>query len=72
MSWAQLLAKLLVHIIELAVQLKRRDDEEKRQERLTQAKSNPGNYLRQFGRVQRESSTSVSSNTADIEERNRD
>jgi hypothetical protein len=51
MAWAQLLIKLLVHLVELAVQVKRRDENEKRQERLQQAKSNPGDYLRQFGRV---------------------
>jgi hypothetical protein len=75
MLWAQLLVKLFVHLIELAVQVKRRDDEEKRQERLAQAKSNPGDYLRQFGRVQHiddKSSADVSSDSANTGEHNRD
>lgn len=46
-------AKLFVLLLEWGIQLKRRDDYEKRQERLQQAKSNPGDYLRQFGRVRR-------------------
>lgn len=75
MSWAKLLVTLLVHVIELAVQVKRRDDEEKRQERLAQAKSNPGDYLRQFGRVrpiEDKPSASVPSDSADTGEHNRD
>lgn len=43
--------KLLVLLVELLVQKKRRDDNEQRQERLVQAKDDPVAYLRQFGRV---------------------
>ncbi|MGO2354051.1 MAG: hypothetical protein ACTH58_04885 [Marinomonas foliarum] len=35
------------------MQLKRRDEHEKKQKRLRQARTDPANYLRQFGRVQR-------------------
>ncbi len=45
--------KLLLILIEWAVQLKRKDEHEKKQERLRQARADPVNYLRQFGRVQR-------------------
>lgn len=44
--------KLLTLIIELLVQLKRKDDNAKRKERAEKAKSDPVGYLRQFGRVQ--------------------
>lgn len=47
------LLKLLPILIEWAVQLKRRDEHEKKQKRLRQARTDPANYLRQFGRVQR-------------------
>jgi hypothetical protein len=43
--------KLLLILVEWAVQLKRRDEHEKKQERLNQARNDPANYLRQFGRV---------------------
>lgn len=45
--------KLLLIIIEWAVQLKRRDEHEKKQERLREARTDPAKYLRRFGRVQR-------------------
>lgn len=48
MNWL----KLFVLLLEWGVQLKRRDDETKREERLLLAKTNPGDYLRQFGWVQ--------------------
>ena len=47
------LLKFLLILIEWAVQMKRRDDEAQKQERLNQARNDPANYLRQFGRVQR-------------------
>jgi len=47
LSWA----KLLLVLLEQAVQWKRRDDQAKKQERLNQARNDPANYLRQFGRV---------------------
>ncbi|UTV28987.1 hypothetical protein [Photobacterium atrarenae] len=43
--------KLLVLMLELFAQVKRRDAYEERQERLSQAKADPAGYLRQFGRV---------------------
>lgn len=43
--------KLLVLLLELFAQVKRRDDYETRQKRLSQAKVDPAGYLRQFGRV---------------------
>lgn len=51
-SWG----RLAVVLIEWAIQLRRRDEYEKRQERLQQARNNPGDYLRQFGRVRRNES----------------
>ncbi|OOI04725.1 hypothetical protein BIW16_07650 [Vibrio sp. OULL4] len=51
-SWVRLAAVL----IEWAIQLRRRDEYEKRQERLEEARNNPGDYLRQFGRVRRDAS----------------
>lgn len=47
------LLKLLPILIEWVVQLKRRDEHEKKQERLREARTDPANYLRQFGRVRR-------------------
>ncbi|WP_111639981.1 hypothetical protein [Marinomonas shanghaiensis] len=47
------LLKLLLILIEWAVQLKRRDDEAQKQERLDEARNDPASYLRRFGRVQR-------------------
>jgi hypothetical protein len=47
------LLKLLLILVEWVVQLKRRDEHEKKQERLREARANPANYLRQFGRVRR-------------------
>lgn len=40
-------------LIEWAIQIKRRDEHAKKQERLNQARTDPANYLRQFGRVRR-------------------
>ncbi|SBS29070.1 hypothetical protein MSP8886_01426 [Marinomonas spartinae] len=45
------LLKFLLILIEWGVQLKRRDDEAQKQQRLHQARTDPANYLRQFGRV---------------------
>ncbi|MBJ7555401.1 hypothetical protein [Marinomonas spartinae] len=45
--------KFLLILVEWGVQLKRRDDEAQKQERLNQARTDPANYLRQFGRVRR-------------------
>lgn len=47
------LLKFLLILMEWAVQLKRQDEYEKKQERLRQARTDPANYLRQFGRVRR-------------------
>lgn len=46
------LLKFALILIEWAIQLKRRDEYEKKQERLREARDNPAKYLRQFGRVQ--------------------
>ena len=51
--------KFLLILIEWGVQLKRRDEHEKKQERLREARTNPAKYLRRFGRVQRESAEDV-------------
>lgn len=48
------LLKLVFILIEWSVQLRRRDDEEVRRERLEQARDHPGDYLRRFGRVRRD------------------
>lgn len=45
--------KLFVIFVEWAVQWKRHDDQAKKQERLREARTDPANYLRQFGRVRR-------------------
>lgn len=45
--------KLLTILIEKAIQIKRRDEYEKKQERLHQARTDPATYLKRFGRVQR-------------------
>ena len=50
------LLKLVLILIEWSVQLRRRDEEEVRRERLEQARDRPGDYLRQFGRVRRDGS----------------
>jgi hypothetical protein len=67
--------KLFVMLIEWGIQLKRRDDNEKRQERLQQAKGNPGDYLRQFGRVRRvadEPKDAVRGDTTGVDGNDRD
>ncbi|RDL44677.1 hypothetical protein DN730_09840 [Marinomonas piezotolerans] len=45
------LLKLMLILMEWAVQVKRRDDEAQKQERLRKARTDPAGYLRQFGRV---------------------
>ena len=68
-------AKLFVLLLEWGIQLKRRDDHEKRQERLQHARSNPGDYLRQFGRVRRvadKPTDAVSGDTTGTEGHDRD
>ncbi|QUX96538.1 hypothetical protein C0J08_14525 [Marinomonas sp. CT5] len=47
------LLKFLLILMEWAVQMKRRDEYEKKQERLREARTDPAKYLRQFGRVRR-------------------
>ena len=46
------LLRFALTLLEWAIQLKRRDEHEKKQERLREARTNPTGYLRQFGRVQ--------------------
>lgn len=48
------LLKFILILIEWGVQLKRRDDEAQKQQRLHHARTNLADYLRQFGRVQRD------------------
>jgi len=43
--------KFLLILMEWAVQVKRRDDEAQKQQRLRKARTDPAGYLRQFGRV---------------------
>ncbi len=66
MNWL----RLFVLLLEWGVQLKRRDDEAKRKKRLSLAQNNPGDYLRQFGRVQRasEQEDSMCGNYTSVEE----
>lgn len=45
------LLRFALTLLEWAIQLKRRDEHEKKQERLREARTNPAGYLRQFGRV---------------------
>ncbi len=46
------LLRFALTLLEWAIQLKKRDEHEKKQERLREARTNPAGYLRQFGRVQ--------------------
>ena len=48
------LLRFLLILIEWGVQLRRKDVYKKKQERLRQARTDPVNYLRKFGRVQRD------------------
>lgn len=44
--------KLIALLLEFLIQTKRRNDDEEKKIRVDAAKSDPLNYLRQFGRVQ--------------------
>ncbi len=48
-----LFMRLLVVFVESLVQMKRRDDEIKRQDRMLVARDDPGAYLRGLGRVRK-------------------
>ena len=55
MSMASWLKFLLI-LIEWGIQLKRRDEHDKKQERLRQARTDPAGYLRERGWLQRNQS----------------
>ncbi|MDO6707934.1 hypothetical protein [Photobacterium sp. 1_MG-2023] len=54
---------VLALLVEQFIQMKRRDDYADKQKRLRVAKSDPADYLRQFGRVRTTQSTMRSNTT---------